>query len=139
MTRTPMTRLPWLIRSRFFFFFFFLVPRKFFRQLKIANILGYFRIFFQFHHEMYFVSTHYNRLIGAILMSTHKISLFYSRSKRHPYIISIYLLPGAMVITLNGSNYPYLEQSSMVPKMFEPVRFDCILKAVVYLQVLKLL
>ena len=32
---------------------------------------------------------------------------------------------GAM-ITLSGSNYPCLKQISMVPKMFEPLRFDCI-------------
>ena len=31
---------------------------------------------------------------------------------------------GAM-ITLSGSNYPCLERISMVPKMFEPLRFDC--------------
>ena len=30
-------------------------------------------------------------------------------------------------LTLNGSNYPCLEQISMVPKMFEPLKFDCIL------------
>ena len=28
-------------------------------------------------------------------------------------------------LTINDSNYPYLEQMSMVPKMFEPLRFDC--------------
>ena len=27
--------------------------------------------------------------------------------------------------TLSGSNYPYLEQVSMVPKMFEPLKLDC--------------
>ena len=30
-------------------------------------------------------------------------------------------------LTLSGSNYPCLERISMVPKMFEPLRFDCIL------------
>ena len=29
------------------------------------------------------------------------------------------------MITLSGSNYPCLERISMVPKMFEPLRFDC--------------
>ena len=29
-------------------------------------------------------------------------------------------------LTLSGSNYPCLERISMVPKMFEPLRFDCI-------------
>ena len=30
-------------------------------------------------------------------------------------------------LTLSGSNYPCLEQISMVPKIFEPLRFDCTL------------
>ena len=29
------------------------------------------------------------------------------------------------MINLSGSNYPCLEQFSMVPKMFEPLKFDC--------------
>ena len=29
-------------------------------------------------------------------------------------------------VTLSGSNYPCLKWISMVPKMFEPLRFDCI-------------
>ena len=29
-------------------------------------------------------------------------------------------------LTLSGLNYPNLEQISMVPKMFEPLKFDCI-------------
>ena len=37
-----------------------------------------------------------------------------------------YLLPDLEPwLTLSGSNYPCLEQFSMVPKMFEPLRFDC--------------
>ena len=28
------------------------------------------------------------------------------------------------MINLSDSNYPYLEQISMVPKMFEPLKFD---------------
>ena len=28
-------------------------------------------------------------------------------------------------LNLTGSNYPSLEQISMVPKMFEPLKFDC--------------
>ena len=39
-----------------------------------------------------------------------------------------YLLPDlAPCLTLCGSNYPCLEQFSMVPKMFEPLKFDCIM------------
>ena len=33
----------------------------------------------------------------------------------------------ALWLTLSGSSYPCLEQISMVPKMFEPLKFDCIL------------
>ena len=37
-----------------------------------------------------------------------------------------YWLPDlAPWLTLSGSNYPCLEQFSMVPKMFEPLKFDC--------------
>ena len=37
-----------------------------------------------------------------------------------------HLLPDlAPWVTLSGSNYPYLEQISMVQKMFEPLKFDC--------------
>ena len=58
-------------------------------------------------------------------MSTLNIQLFYRISKRFPLIIH-YLLPDlAPGLTLNGWNYPYLEQIFMVPKRFEPSRFDC--------------
>ena len=33
----------------------------------------------------------------------------------------------ALSSTLTGSNYPCLELIFMVPKVFEPLRFDCIL------------
>ena len=32
----------------------------------------------------------------------------------------------ALLSTLNGSNYPCLELIFMVPKVFEPLKFDCI-------------
>ena len=32
----------------------------------------------------------------------------------------------ALLLTLTGSNYPCLELISMVPKVFEPLKFDCI-------------
>ena len=31
----------------------------------------------------------------------------------------------ALLSTLNGSNYPCLELIFMVPKVFEPLKFDC--------------
>ena len=33
----------------------------------------------------------------------------------------------ALSSTLSGSNYPCLELIFMVPKVFEPLKFDCIL------------
>ena len=60
-------------------------------------------------------------------MSTLNIRLLYGRSKRFP-LITHHLLPDlAPGLTLNGSNYPYLEQIFMVPKRFEPLMFDCII------------
>ena len=59
-------------------------------------------------------------------MSTLNIQLLYGRSKIFP-LITHHLLPElAPGLTLNGSNYPYLEQIFIVPKRFEPLRFDCI-------------
>ena len=61
-TRTPMTRLPWLIRIRFW------VPKNSFGSLRklISDILGF---FFLFYHELYVVCTQENRPIDAILKS----------------------------------------------------------------------
>ena len=59
-------------------------------------------------------------------MSTHNIHLTYRTLKRYPTIISI-MPPGiALIVTLFGPNYRYLEQIFMVPKGFEPSKFDCI-------------
>ena len=58
-------------------------------------------------------------------MSTLNIQLLYRRSKRFLLIIHQLLPELAPGLTLSGSNYPYLEQSFMVLKSFEPLRFDC--------------
>ena len=58
-------------------------------------------------------------------MSPHNIHLKYRTPKRYPTIISI-MPPGvALIVTFRGSNYRCLEQIFMVPKGFEPSRFDC--------------
>ena len=58
-------------------------------------------------------------------MSTHNIHLKYRTPKRYPTIISI-VPPGvALLVTFQGSNYRCLEQIFMVPKGFEPSKFDC--------------
>ena len=86
-----MTLLPWIIRTCFWFLW------KFFQHLKKTNIQGYLRNFFYYILKMYVVCTHQNCLIEAILMSTLNIPFYYRRSKRHPYITSICLLPGTMI------------------------------------------
>ena len=61
-------------------------------------------------------------------MSTLHIQLLFRNSKNISLIYR-YLLPDlAPWLTISGSNYPYLEQISMVPKMFVPLKFDCITK-----------
>ena len=40
--------------------------------------------------------------------------------------------PGmALIVTLRGSNYRCLEEIFMVPKGFEPLKFDCMLPTAV--------
>ena len=58
-------------------------------------------------------------------MSTLNIQLLCRKSRKNS-LNYCYLLPDlAPCLTLSGSNYPCLEQFSMVPKMFEPLKFDC--------------
>ena len=74
---------------------------------------------------MYAVCTQSNHPYEAILMSTHNIHLKYRTPKRYPTIISIVPLGVALVVTFWGLNYRRLEQIFMVPKGFEPLKFDC--------------
>ena len=56
-------------------------------------------------------------------MSTPNIQSLCWKSKKSYRYLFLELVPW---ITLSGSNYPCLERISMVPKMFESLRFDCI-------------
>ena len=61
-------------------------------------------------------------------MSTFTIPLFYKKiektSLKYPH-----LPPDlALWFTRSCSNYPCLIKISMIPKMFEPLKFDCIMK-----------
>ena len=55
-------------------------------------------------------------------MRTHNIPSCYKKIKE------IVIMPPdlALLSTLIGSNYPCLELVFMVPKVFEPLTFDCI-------------
>ena len=55
-------------------------------------------------------------------MRTHNIPSCYRKSKR--FLIFSHDL--ALLSTLTGSNYFCLELIFMVPKVFEPLKFDCI-------------
>ena len=58
-------------------------------------------------------------------MSANNIHSKYRTPIRYPTIISI-VPPGvALIVTFRGSNYRCLEQIFMVPKRFEPSKFDC--------------
>ena len=46
--------------------------------------------------------------------------------------LSLLLLELVPWLLFSGSKYPWLEQISMVPKMFEPLRFDCSLLVIIY-------
>ena len=54
-------------------------------------------------------------------MRTYNIPSSYRKSE-------ILIMPAdlALLSTLTGSNYPCLELICMVPKVFEPLKFDCI-------------
>ena len=58
-------------------------------------------------------------------MSTLNIQLMCRKSKKVPNYR--HLLPDlAPLLTLSDSNHLCLEQFSMVPKLFEPSKFDCL-------------
>ena len=78
--------------------------------------------------KVYVVCTHLNRLIEAILMSILNIQLLCRRSKK-TFLYYSHLSPNlALWLTLSGSNYLCVEQISMVPKMFEPLKLNCSLQ-----------
>ena len=59
-------------------------------------------------------------------MITHSIPSYYRKIKK-----TLIMPPGlALLSTLTGSNYPCLELILMVPKVFEPLKFDCTGRAV---------
>ena len=61
-------------------------------------------------------------------MSTHNLHLQYRTLKRYATIISTVPPDVALIVTLRGSNYRCLEQISMVPKGFEPLKFELSVK-----------
>ena len=89
----------------------FLSPYEILPLTQENKYLGKFSYFIM---KLYVVCTHWNHLIKVILMRTLNIKLLWKSLNYR------YSLPDlAPWLTLSGSNYPCLEQFSMVPKMFD--------------------
>ena len=117
MARTRIARLPWKIRTLFF---------RPYKILPIAQENKYLGIVFRFYHGIVccvysLESAHW----GDSNEYTQHTIIVYKIEK-----ISLncrYLLPELVPwLTRSGSNYPCLERISMVQKMSEPLKFDCI-------------
>ena len=103
-----MARLPWLIRTRF------LNPYEILPIVQVQNNSG--NILNLTWICMLCVLI--RNIMEAVLMSTLNIPLLSRRSKTKSLNYR-HLLPDlATWLTLSGSNYPYLEHISMVPKRF---------------------
>ena len=116
IARTPMARLPWIIRTRFF------------ESLQNSSDISRNQIFRDF-----FLILSWNCMLCVLIRI--------ASSRRFLWVHTIYncgiedrkisqnhrhLHPDLEPwLTHSGSNYPCLEQFSMVPKMFELLKFDC--------------
>ena len=116
MARTRMARLPWMIRTLFF---------QSLQNPSNSTRKQIFRDFFLIYYGI--VCCVYS------LESPHRGDS--NEYTQHTIIVNKiekiilnyrYLLPELVSwLTLNGSKYLCLERISMVPKIFEPLRFDC--------------
>ena len=115
MARTLMARLPWLIRTHFESLRHFSDSSR--KQILRKIFLFYYKILccvYSLESPHRGDSNEYTQHT-IILLKIENIS----KSYRH-------LLPDlAPWLNLIGSNYPSLEQISMVPQTFEPLKFDC--------------
>ena len=84
------------------------------------NIYGFFRDFsliLSWHACCIYSLLHRGEYTQhTIILEIEKTSIYYSHM---PPNLALWL-------TLSGSTYPYLEKISVNPKMFEPLRLDCI-------------
>ena len=102
---------------------FFFSPYKI---LPIAQENKYLMIYFLFYHGIVCCAYSLELPHQGILRVHSKYNHCVENQKAFPKLSLCASWTGA-VITLSGSNYPCLERISMVPKMFEPLGFDCIL------------
>ena len=110
---TLMARLPWLIRTRCFESDS--LRKQIFREV----------FFFQFYHLIvccvYSLESPHRGDSNEHTQHTITMKTIEKISINNHHLFSD-LAPW---LTLSGSNYPYLEQISMAPKMLEPLRFEC--------------
>ena len=117
IAQTLMARLPWLIGTRF----------ESLQNFSDSSRKQIFREIFLFHHEIVCCVYSLESPHQGNLMNTFNIQLLCKKQNKN-FLTYRYLLPDlAPWLTLSGSNYPCLEQFSMDSKMFEPLKFDCIL------------
>ena len=92
----------------------------------IAQENKYLGIFFLFYQGIvscvYSLESHHRGDSNEYTQHTIIVYKILKISLNYRYLL-IELVPW---LTLSGSNYPCLERISMVPKMFEPLRSDCI-------------
>ena len=111
MTRTPIARLPWLIRSRFPYEILSDGSRKevFRNNLEI---------------EIVFLILPWKRML-CLLMTIASFSTYLYLIEDRKDIPKLFPFAPYLALwwTLGSSNYPCLDQTVMVPKMFEPLKF----------------
>ena len=112
IARTSMARLPWLIRTHFW------VPTKFFHLLKKTNRLGFFLILSR--NCMYSLESPH--LGDSNEYTQHTIIVM--EIKKFPKLSLFAFWPGTM-INPQCLELPMSRIIFMVPKGFEPSKFDC--------------
>ena len=92
------------------------------RKQILRNIFGKMCYFIK---NMYFVCSHKIASTGWFqwLHSSYHYFIECSKTLLNCHHLHLDL---ALWLTLNVSNYPFLEQIDIVPKMIEPLKFDCI-------------
>ena len=110
MTRTPMARSPWLIRIRFWLL-------EFFSEKKKKEYLGIFK--------GNFIISSCKCLLGVLIrIESYTQHTIISKPIEKTFLNYSHLpIDLALWLTLSGSNYPFLEKNSRVPRMFKSLKF----------------
>ena len=115
MARKLMARLPWLIRTRFW------VTTKIFRWLKKQIFRDVLLFYYQTVRYVYSLESPHRGNTNEYTQHTILCRKIENKPLNHLFSLSDL----AAWLTFLGTNYPCLEDVSMVPKMFEPLKLDC--------------